>query len=162
LLRNFYSVVVAAMHRSIDAARIPAKDPLRKVRRLLDTNASVTERADILLEQLVIGGVVQVDIEVIGEKKLHQTKRVLVTGLLSHARFAVLLIQLVIVRSEVARAHFRKDFLCSNVRRLVPVWPEYDRLHHVGENRSGLVLVVLPDNHLHVERLLSLIVRGKP
>src|ERR1019366_5398505 len=72
LVRHLHrSVVGWALHRRLYLRCIPAKYPLSEIRRLLYSNASVTERADVLVEQLVIWRVVEVDIEVVLEKEFH-------------------------------------------------------------------------------------------
>ena len=161
-MRQLHRAVVGpGVHRRVDLLGRPAEHPLRELRRLLDADAAVAERAHVLVEQVLRRRVVQVDVEVVREEELHEAERVLPAGTLADVRLASVAVRLHVLGVEVAgvRLHLRPDLLRGDVVGDVPVRAEDDELHRVRERRRRLVLVVLADDDLHVEHLLAAVVR---
>src|SRR5688572_5914563 len=75
--RNFLGhanalIILRALHRGFNPTSIPPKHPLRQLRRFLDAYAAVTERSNVLLEQLAVRRVVQIDVEAVRKQELHE------------------------------------------------------------------------------------------
>ena len=118
----------------------------------------MTEGSHVFLEQRVVRGVVQVDVEVVREEKLHKAERILGTGTLPHPGLSAVIERLHVLTRHVGAA-LREYFLRRDRRWHVPVWAKHHRLHRVGKNGSRLVLILLADDDFHLQNFLASVKR---
>src|SRR5690242_21748468 len=89
-LVEIYLDRLVAFHGRVDfihgPLRLIAQNPRREPHRVLHANASMTEVAARLQEQLRYGRTVQIDVVMIGEDEFDQTKRILGTGFLPNTQ----------------------------------------------------------------------------
>ena len=80
------NALFALSDRAVDACPRPAlvgEQEFGQVERILDPHTAMAENAQVLIEQALRWGVVQIDIEAVGKHELHFAQRILAARILA-------------------------------------------------------------------------------
>src|SRR4029078_350466 len=105
--------------------------------------------------------IMEIDVEVVWEQKLHETERILRPGTLPDDAIAGFLCPLHVIPLQITRIGFqtRENFILEDSLRWPPVGPEDDPSHRIAEHRRRMSVVLRADHDLHGQDSLPAIER---